>query len=71
MKKYEATLLSYGDNDKFPDPSKKDFNTREDAWNYVIEHLCDSCRSSKNPIKSQCAAEWMVEEYESEHYSIS
>lgn len=64
MKKYEAILLSYGDNDKFSDPSKKGFNSEEDAWDYVIKHLCELCRKSKDPIGSSCAAEWTVDEYE-------
>lgn len=66
MKKYEAILLSYGDNNKFPDPSKKGFNTEDEAWEYIVKHLCEVCRKSKDPIGSQCAAEWMVDEYESD-----
>jgi len=46
--------------------SKKGFSSEDSAWNYVAKHICKGCKRdfSNNPLKSFCAAEWMVKSYE-------
>ena len=61
MIKYEAIYLPVCDNIK--DPSKKGFDSENDAWDYIIKHFCKGCSEFENPIESYCAAEWMVDEY--------
>ena len=63
MKRYEAIYLPATD---LPDPSQNGFNTYEDACAHIIEHLCSHCLKQKDPLGSQCAAEWWVEGYDSD-----
>lgn len=65
MKKYEAIYLPSSEN--FDNPSKKGFDSEEEAWNYIYTQLCDECKKlydTHGLSMNACAAEWMVDEEE-------
>lgn len=51
----------YLPNDKL---SKEGFKTEKEAWDYVDLYSCDDCK--KEGFVSRCAAEWMVDEVDSD-----
>lgn len=61
---YYAPMLSEGDED----PSRE-FDTAEEAWTYVFDMMCSSCRESRERALQgdeecstypACSAEWFV-----------
>ena len=47
----------YGPNDEL---SKGGFKTVDEAWDYVLEHNCKTCKESGEGIDSLCSWEWDV-----------
>ncbi len=60
---YEAIYLPARDN--YEDPSKKGFDTEEQAWDYTSKYYCIECKKLYDKNKdSACDAEWMVDKEE-------
>lgn len=45
--------------------SKKGFDSEDEAWGYIAQQICDSCKRDfkDNPLRSYCAYEWRVNKY--------
>jgi len=44
-------------------PTKFGFKTEDEAWDYVYDNSCNSCKRLKAAGKSEyCSAEWLVSE---------
>jgi hypothetical protein len=72
--KWTALQLSYNPEYDKLDPSKFDFNSEEEAWEYVFSRMCKICKAERlraldgegkeeycpPSLYPACSAEWMV-----------
>jgi len=45
--------------------SKNGFNSQNEAWDYVAQQICDTCKNDfkNNLLLSFCGAKWQLKEY--------